>query len=111
MGNRKSGLETKRTTGVDQDLGKAGCPPSTDFSPDAFAEVDDARPDDEPPTQISETVLSRIEGEYAGPVWVGGISDEASSGMSVQSKHEEKCQMVGVPEGFKALLADFLMSS
>ena len=40
---------------------------------------------------------------------IGGISDEASGCMGIQSQHERDEKMVRVPEGLVGLLADTMM--
>lgn len=56
-------------------------------------------------------MLCRIERERGDVVWVGTITDEASSCVTVQADHEEECEMVRVPEGLKALCTDLVMGS
>ena len=50
-----------------------------------------------------------IEREGWDVVWVRSVTDKASSGMGVETEHEEKCQMMGVPENLKTLLTDCMM--
>lgn len=96
---------------MDQNLGETSRPSCTYFSPDALTKVDDAGPNNESPALVPETVVGCVKGECFAPKWVSGIPDEAPGGMRIQSNHEEKRQVVGVPKRFKALLADLLMSS
>lgn len=62
-----SSLETIKenllTTWVDENLGQTGSSSGTDFTPHSFTKVDDTRPDDEPPTQISQAMFGGIERE------------------------------------------------
>ena len=97
------------TTGVDQNFGKPSCPACPNFSPDPLPEVNDTRPDGEPPALVAETVIRRIEGERLDIVGVGGVTDEASSGMGVQADHEEESEVMRVPEGLEALGADLVV--
>lgn len=96
---------------MDQNLGETSRPSCTYFSPDALTKVDDAGPNNKSPALVSEAVVGCVKGEYIAQGWVSAIPDEAPSGVSIQSDHEEKRQVVGVPKGFKALLADLLVSS
>lgn len=55
-------------------------------------------------------MFGRVEGESRDIIWVDGVPDKAASRMRVESDHEEKGEMVGVPKRFKALAADLVMS-
>ena len=94
---------------MDEHLGQPCCPPGPDLSVDALAEVDDAWPDSEPPALVAKTVFRRVEREGVDVVGTSAVSDEAACCVRVQSDHEEECEMVGVPERLKALLANFVM--
>ena len=37
--------------------------PRSDFPPHPFTEIDDPGPDNEPPAEVSKTMLGRVEGE------------------------------------------------
>ena len=100
-----------RTAGVNKNLGQTRRTACPDFPPHALTEVDDARPDREPPALIAETVLSGVEGERRNIIWVGTVTDEATGRVGIQADHEEESQMVGVPEGLEALLADLVVRS
>ena len=54
-------------------------------------------------------MFGRVERECRSIIWVDGVSDETSSGVGVQSDHEEKCEVMGVPKRFEALPADLVM--
>jgi hypothetical protein len=54
-------------------------------------------------------MFRRIEGEGRDEVWLDRVSNETSSGMGIETKHEEKGEVVGVPEGLKAFLSDLGM--
>lgn len=54
-------------------------------------------------------MLGVIEGECGGVGGIYTVSNETTSSMRIHSDHEEKCEVVGVPESFKALLSDFLL--
>ena len=100
-----------RTAGVNKNLGQTSRTARSDFPVHALTEVDDTRPDSEPPALITETVLSGVEGEGRDVIWVGTVTDEATCRMGVQADHEEESQMVGVPKGLEALLADLVVRS
>jgi len=55
-------------------------------------------------------VLGRIEGESSNVIGVGGVSDKTASRMGIEGDHEEKREVMGVPEGLEALAADLMMS-
>ena len=55
-------------------------------------------------------MFGRVERECRDIIWVDGVSDETPSGVGVESDHEEKCEVVGVPKGFEALAADLVVS-
>ena len=42
-------------------------------------------------------------------VWFRTVTDKASSGMGVESKHEKEGKMVCIPESLKALLTNLVM--
>ena len=50
-----------------------------------------------------------IERESWDIVWIGTVTDKASSGMGVESKHEKEGKMVSIPENLKALLTNLVM--
>lgn len=54
-------------------------------------------------------MLGRVEGEGGDIVWIDGVADEATSGMRIETDHEEECQVVGVPERLKALVAHLVV--
>ena len=56
-------------------------------------------------------MLSRIEWECLNVVRVDRVTHEATGGMSVETEHEKEREMVSIPERFKALLSDLVMSS
>ena len=105
----KGSLMWRRTTGVNKDLRQAGGTPRTDLTPNPLSKVDNARPDGEPPTFVSQAVLRRIEGERGDVVGIRRVTDEASGGMGVETDHEEEREVVSVPEGFETLVADFVV--
>lgn len=96
---------------MDKDLGQTSGPARTNFTPYTFSKVNDTRPDDEPPTQITKAVLRGIEWEARDVVRVDGITDETTSGVGVETEHEEECKVVSIPKGFKALVSDLLVGS
>ena len=54
-------------------------------------------------------MLGRVEGESWDVIGVHGVSDETASCVGVKSDHEEKCEVVGVPEGLEALTANLVV--
>ena len=96
---------------MNQDLGEFRCATTTDLTVYTFTEVENTRPDNEPPGLITETVLSRVEGEGKSVVGIHGVTYETTSCMSVESDHEEECQVMGVPESLEALVTDLVVGS
>ena len=97
------------TARVDKDLRQTSCTPGPDLTPDPLSKVDNARPDGEPPALISQAVLRRVERERGDVVGARRVADEASSGMGVETNHEEEREVVSVPESFETLVADFVV--
>ena len=97
------------TAGMNKDFGKTGGPPCSNFPPHSLTKVDNAGPNCEPPAQITQTVLSGIEGERLDIIRLGRVTDEAPSCMSIKAEHEEESKMVGVPKGFETLVVDLVM--
>ena len=96
---------------MNENLGETSCTSSTNFTPDTFTKVDDARPDNESPTEVTKAMFGGIEWEGRDQVWLDRVSNETAGGMGEKTEHEEECQMVGVPEGLKAFLSNLCMSS
>lgn len=94
---------------MNQDLRELRRAATTDLTVDTLAEVKDTGPDDEPPGLITKTVFSGVEGEGEGVIGVHGVTHETTGCVGVQGNHEEKCQVMGVPESLEALLANLLM--
>jgi hypothetical protein len=112
--NRSSATSSEKvmqglTTGMNKDLGEASGPSCAVLAVYSLTKVNDTGPDDEPPGEISETVIGRVKREGGDVIRIGGVTDEAPGGMGVDTKHEEKCKMVGIPEDFKGLVADLLV--
>ena len=99
------------TARVDKDLRQTSCTPGPDLTPDPLSKVDNARPDGEPPTLISQAVLRRVERERRDVVGARRVADETSSGMGVETDHEEERKVVRVPERLEALVADLTVRS
>ncbi len=99
----------EHTTGVHENLGEAGCTSSPNLPENPLTEIDDTRPDGEPPALISETVFCRIERETRDVVGISGVTDEASGGMTIKTDHEEERKVVSVPEGLKALVTNLVV--
>ena len=81
----------------------------TDLPPDAFTEIDDARPDDKPPAFVSQAVVRAVEGEGRDVVGFDRVTDEATGGMRIEADEEEESEMVRVPESLEALMADLVV--
>ena len=97
------------TARVDKDLRQTSCTPGPDLTPNPLSEVDNARPNGEAPALVSQAVVRLVEGEDSGIRGFGGVAHEASGGMGVQTNHEEEREVVRVPEGLEALVADLVM--
>ena len=54
-------------------------------------------------------MLGRVEWESRDVIGVDGVSDKAASGVGVKGDHEEKREVVGIPERLEALAADLVM--
>lgn len=110
----KAGLDDSQfhsATRVNEHLGKFRLFVSTILAIHPLSKVSDGRPNCEPPALIAKTMPCGIKWKRIGVVRLHRITDKAASRMCVKGKEEEKCQMVGVPEGFKALSADLVMCS
>lgn len=94
------------TTGMNKHLRQARRTAGSDFSPHAFTEVDDTGPDDESPALIPKAVFSGVERKGRYESGERAVADEATGGMHIQADHEEKRQVVRVPERLEALVAD-----
>lgn len=101
--------EKKHTTGMDKDLRKPSGLPRPNLPPHPLTEIEDSGPDDKPPAEVSKTVLGRVEGKSWDVIGVDGVSYETAGGVGVKGDHEEKCEVVGIPERFEALAADLVM--
>jgi len=101
--------ELHGTTGVNENLRQSGRTSCPVLSEHPFTEIGETGPDCEPPAHISKAVLGRVEGEGCDVVGIGGVTDEATSSMAVETKHEEERKVMSVPEGFKALGTDLVM--
>ena len=94
---------------MNEDLRQASCTPGTNLTPNPLSKVDNAGPDGEPPTQVPETVLRRVEGERRDVVGISRVADEASGGMGIQTNHEEEREVVRIPEGLETLVANLVV--
>lgn len=74
-----------------------------------LAEVNDARPDGEPPAEVPKAMLRRVERKIGHKVWLNAITHKASRGMGIKANHEEERQVMGVPERLEALLTDLVV--
>lgn len=54
-------------------------------------------------------MFGRVEGKSRDVVRIGGVPDETASSMCIEGDHEEKCEVVGIPESLEALAADLVM--
>lgn len=94
---------------MNEHLRETGRAPRTNLTVDTLSEVDDSRPDGEPPALITKAVLGAVEGEARDVVGVCRIAHETSSSMGIEADHEEECEVVGVPKGLKALVPDLVV--
>lgn len=94
---------------MNQNLRETSRLPGANLPPDAFTEINDTRPDDEPPAEVPETVLRRVEREGSNVIRVDGVAHETSSSVSIEADHEKESQVMGVPKCFEALLANLLV--
>ena len=95
---------------MDENLGETSCAPSANLAVDALSEVEETGPDGVTPAEVADAVTGVVERERRLEVGEGAVADEASGRMRVETEHEEKREMMRVPEGLEALLADFLVS-
>lgn len=94
------------TAGMHKDLGQFGGSASTVLPIRTLSKVEETRPDRVPPAQVAKAVLGGVEGERRDVVGVSGVTDEASSGVGVQTEHEEEGQMMRIPKCLEALVAN-----
>ena len=78
------------TARVNKKLRKTRGTTRADLPPYTLAEVDDTRPDCEPPALIPKTVLGRVEWERLDVIRASRVAHEASSSMRIQTDHEEE---------------------
>ena len=97
--------------GMNKDLGQPSGTTSPDFSVNSFSEINNTRPHDESPTLITQTVLGGVKGEHGDVVGVGGVTNEASSGMGIKTDHEEESKVMGIPERLETLVANLVVGS
>lgn len=108
----ETGLDNTKfhsTARMDENFRQASGTSCPDFPPDTLAEIEDTGPNDESPALITQAMFSRVKWEGSDVIGVGGVTDEATSGMGVKTDHEEECKMVGIPECFEALCADLVV--
>lgn len=65
-------------------------------------EIKDTSPDCEPPCLVSKAVTW---------LYIQCVTDKASSSVRVQAQEEKECEVMRVPESFKALVANLVMGS
>jgi hypothetical protein len=99
----------EHTTRMDENLRDPSGLPCPDFPPYSLTEVEDSGPDNKPPAEVSKTMLRRVEGESRNIIGIDGVSNKTASSVGVESDHEEKCEMVGVPKCLEALAADLVV--
>ena len=56
-------------------------------------------------------MLGRVEGKPWDIIWFDRIANKTAGGVAVKSEHEEKCEVMGIPERLEALVADFVVRS
>lgn len=79
---------------------------SPDFSQNPLSEIQEERPDDESPALVPKAMLCVVERERALKVRIRRVANETACCMGVERQQEEKGKVVGIPEGFKRLLAN-----
>ena len=91
------------------DAGDLSFPADTDLTPETLNQVQAARPELPPPTEVPDAMRPvLIAGE--GGDRVGRVTDEAPDSMRVQAEEEGDKEVVGVPEGLETLLPDAMVS-
>ena len=91
---------------MNENFGQAGESASPEFSVHALAKVNDTRPDCVPPTLVTQTEFRVIEWESTHVLRISGVANETACRVCIQPDHEEECEMVSVPEGLEALVAN-----
>jgi hypothetical protein len=94
---------------MDENLGKTGGSSSSVFPVYTFTKVDDTWPDNEPPAEVTDTGACIVEREGWLEVRFNTIADEAPSGVCVDTDHEEEREVMCIPEGLEALVANFMV--
>jgi hypothetical protein len=94
---------------MNKDFGELSRPPASVFPVNSLEEVGDTGPDNISPAQVTKTMFGRVEGEGRDVVRIDGITDETASSVGVESNHEEKCEVVSIPERFEALVANLVV--
>lgn len=92
---------------MDEDARKPCRTPSAELAVRALAEVQDPRPNGEPPTHVPETVVGVVKWENVCISRIDAVADETTCCVRIQPEGEEKGEMVRVPERFEALVAHF----
>lgn len=94
---------------MNENLRQTSCTPGANLTPNPLSEVNEARPDGEPPTLVSKTVVRRVEGKHGNVGGTRSVANETSSGMAIETEHEEEREVVRIPEGLEALVADLVV--
>ena len=94
---------------MDKDLGQLRGPPCSIFSVHSLSKVKKTWPDGEPPALVPKTVLRRIKRERRDVIWINRVTNKTAGGVRVEPNHEEECEVMGVPERFKALVTNFVV--
>lgn len=93
------------TIRVPDDTGDLGLAHSADLAVQPLHEVEAARPQFPPPTQVTDAMLPvLVAGEWREAV--GCVADEAADCMGVQGEEEGDEKMVHVPKRLERLLPD-----
>ena len=90
-------------------LGKTGSPARADDPVHTLPKVRDAGPDRPAPALVAETELGVVERERAHVLSVDRVADEAASRVRVERDEPEEGEVVRVPEGLEALVADLVV--
>lgn len=103
-------LDFHGVEGMSDNLGNLGLSGGTDFSVDALQEVENTDPEIEAPSLVSDAVLPKVL-VVEGGEGLGSITHEASDSVGVESQEKDEGEVVSIPEGLEALLANLVVRS
>ena len=90
-------------------LGKTSSPARADDPVHTLPKVRDAGPDRPAPALVAEAELGIVERERAHVLGVDRVTDEAAGCVRVEGDEPEEGEVVRVPEGLEALVADLVV--